>query len=80
MIRYKVEVMKELKKNGYTAGICRRNKILSESTMTHFRRGEEVDWFALNKVCLILGCQISDILEVVPTEEELKHLGIYDKE
>lgn len=80
MIRYKVEVMKELKKKGYTAGICRRNKILPESTMTRFRHGEIVTFDAINKVCLLLGCQISDILEVVPTEDELKELGVYKKE
>lgn len=76
MIRYKVEVMKELKKKGYTAGICRRNKILPESTMTRFRHGEEVDWGALNKVCLILECQISDILEVVTTKEDLEKIKL----
>lgn len=38
---------------------------LSPSTMTKLRRGEDVSMEALRKICLILRCNIGDVVEFV---------------
>ena len=38
---------------------------LSAGTMTKMRRGEDVSMEALRKVCIVLNCNIGDIVEFV---------------
>lgn len=70
MIKYKIDVVKELSNKGYTTNIIRKNKWISEATMTKIRRGENINTTTLNTLCVLLKCQPGDILEVVPTNEE----------
>lgn len=70
MIRYKIDVTKELSKRGFTANVIRKNRWISEATMTKIRRGENINTSTLNVLCVLLKCQPSDILEVIPTDEE----------
>lgn len=70
MIQYKIDVMKALAERGFTANRMRREKILSESTMQNLRRGGNITIETLNIICIILRCQPSDVLEIVPTDEE----------
>lgn len=70
MLKYKVDIMKALANRGYTANRMRREKILSESTMQNLRRGGDINTKTLNTICIILRCQPSDIIEIVPTDEE----------
>lgn len=70
MIQYKIDVMKALAERGFTANRMRREKILSESTMQNLRRGGNITAETLNVICIILRCQPSDVLEIVPTDEE----------
>nr|DAU54649.1 MAG TPA: Cro/C1-type HTH DNA-binding domain protein [Caudoviricetes sp.] len=70
MIRYKKNIMEELKERGYSSTRIRREKILSESTMQRLRRGEPIGLDAVNSICIILRCQPGDILEVVPSDQE----------
>ena len=70
MIKYKIDIMKALAERGFTANRMRREKILSESTMQNLRRGGNITIETLNIICIILRCQPSDILEIVPTDEE----------
>lgn len=70
MIKYKIDVVKELSNKGYTTNVIRKNKWISEATMTKIRRGEHINTTTLNILCVLLKCQPGDILEVVPTDEE----------
>lgn len=70
MIQYKIDVMKALAERGFTANRMRREKILSESTMQNLRRGGNITAETLNVICIILRCQPSDVLEIVPSDEE----------
>ena len=54
MIRYKKNVLEELKERGYSSTRIRREKILSESTMQRLRRGEPIGLDAVNSICIIL--------------------------
>ena len=70
MIRYKIDVTKELSNRGFTTNVIRKNRWISEATMTKIRRGEYISTKTLNVLCVLLKCQPGDILEVIPTDEE----------
>ena len=70
MIRYKIDVMKELKLRGYSSAKLRNDKIMGEKTMTYLRHGDPVDLKTINTICLLLRKQPGDIIEVIPTDEE----------
>lgn len=70
MIKYKIDVVSELSKRGYTPSIIRKNKWISEATMTSIRKGENINTKTLNVLCILLRCQPSDIIEVQPSDEE----------
>lgn len=77
MIRFKINVMEELKKKGYTANRLRNGKetgdyFLSESTMQNIRtawnnnNNISINTKALNTICSILKKQPGQILEYIP--------------
>lgn len=68
-IKYKIDVLAELKSKGYSTYKLRKEKILSESTLQQFRKGEIVSLENLTKLCKLLNCQPGDILEYVPEDE-----------
>lgn len=70
MFRYKINVLKELSTKGFTSTRMRKEKILSEATMTNIRNGKSITIETLNTICLILRCQPSDVIEITPTDEE----------
>ena len=70
LFRYKIDVMKELSERGFTSTRMRKEKILSEATMQNLRKGKGITTDTLNTICIILRCQPSDVLEIVPTDEE----------
>lgn len=70
MIRYKIDVISELSKRGYTTTKIRKDKLISEATLTKIRKGENINTTTLNSLCIMLRCQPGDILEVIPTDEE----------
>lgn len=62
-IKYKLDIMETLSKEGYSSTRLRREKLLGESYMTQLRHGELVSWAAMNTICRLLHCQPGDILE-----------------
>lgn len=70
MIKYKIDVIAELSKRGYTTTRIRKDKLLSEATLTKIRKGENINTTTLNALCIMLRCQPGDILKVEPTDEE----------
>lgn len=70
MWRYKIDILKELSNRGYTSTKMRKNKIMSEGTMQHIRNGKGISVDTLNTICLILRLEPSDIIEIIPTDEE----------
>ena len=43
---------------------------LSSSTMSKLSRGENVSTATLIKICKVLNCDIADIVEILPTNNE----------
>lgn len=70
MIKYKIDVMEELKKKGYTSYILRQNKYLSEGTITKIRKQEPINMKNMNAICCMLRKQIGEVFEVEITDEE----------
>lgn len=70
MFTYKIDILKELSAKGYTSTRMRKEKILSEATMQNIRKGKGITTDTINTICIILRCQPSDIIEIIPTDEE----------
>lgn len=70
-IRYKGDIMAELRKKGYSSTTLRKERIFGEKTMQDFRTNAEIPYKTINKLCKLLDCQPGDIMEYVeePAEE-----------
>ena len=64
-IRYKVDILAELKKKGYTSTRIRTEKLIGQSYLQQLRRGELVSWKTIDTICALLECQVGDIVEFV---------------
>ena len=62
-IRYKTDILEALKSKGYSTYRIRKEKLLAESTVQAFRKGELVSLDNIARICELLGCQPGDILE-----------------
>ena len=65
-ITYKVDVMVELKKKGYSSTRIREEKLIGQSYLQQLRHGELVSWKILNIICTLLECQPGDLLAHTP--------------
>lgn len=71
MLRFKINIMAELKKAGYPTTRIRREKLIGESTVQRLRTGNtSLNLESLDIVCEILRCQPGDLVEWVPDEEQ----------
>ena len=68
-IRYKVDVLAELKKKGYSSTRIREEKLIGQSYLQQLRRGELVSWKSLDTICSLLECQPGDLIEFVSVQE-----------
>ena len=66
VLRYKFDILKELKAQGYTAYKMQREKILSNSTIQKLRTGEVVGTANIDALCSLLHCQPGDLIEHIP--------------
>lgn len=64
-IRYKVDIMAELKKKGYSSTRIREEKLIGQSYLQQIRHGELVSWKTLDTICSLLECQPGDLIEFV---------------
>lgn len=71
MLRYKKDVLGELKEKGYNSNFIRKTKLIGQSQLQQIRSGEVVSKEVLNLLCYLLDCQIGDIIEYVPNEKEI---------
>lgn len=68
-IRYKIDILAELKKRGYTSTKIREEKLIGQSYLQQLRHGELVSWKTLDIICSLLDCQPADLIEFVKDEE-----------
>lgn len=67
-IRYKVDVLEELKKKGYSSTKIRNDKLIGQSYLQQLRHNELVSWKTLDTICGLLECQPADLIEYVREE------------
>ena len=70
MLKYKFDVLSELKNRGYSTYKIRNEKIFGEAILQKFRTGKIIAADNLDTLCKLLECQPGDILEYVPDNEE----------
>lgn len=68
-IRYKIDILAELKKIGYSSTRIREEKLIGQSYLQQLRHGELVSWKTLDTICFLLECQPADLIEYVKDEE-----------
>lgn len=71
-LKYKIDVLAELKNAGYNTSKLRKDKLLSESTIQKFRNKLPVSWENIEMLCRLLKVQPGDIIEYVEEGSE-KH-------
>ena len=64
-IQYKIDILAELKKAGYTTTKIREEKLLGQSYLQQLKHGELVSWKAIDTICELLNCQVGDLVEYV---------------
>lgn len=70
MIRYKRDILEALKEKGYTSTIIKRDNLLPSQTLQNIKSGKSITLDTLNKLCIMLRCQPSDLIECVVTDDE----------
>ena len=68
MLKYKIDVLGELKSIGYTTYSIRRDKLLGEGAVQQIRDDKVVGTTSLDKLCKLLNMQPGDIIEWVDDE------------
>lgn len=67
-IRYKVDILVELKKKGYSSTRIREEKLIGQSYLQQLRCDKLVSWKNLDTICNLLECQPNDLIEFIPVE------------
>lgn len=77
MLRYKIDIIEELKKIDLTFTAVKKNKVFSQCTMMKFLKGDtSVSHKNLNRLCCLLNMQPGEIIGCVKTErDEIELLG-----
>lgn len=70
MYQYKIDVMQKLKERGYNTYTIKQSGALSQGTLTKLKNNGNITLDTLNTLCIMLKCQPSDIIEIIPTDEE----------
>ncbi len=68
-IRYKVDILEELKKKGYSSTRIRNDKLIGQSYLQQLRHNELVSWKTLDTICGLLDCQPADLIEYVREDD-----------
>lgn len=69
-LKYKIDVLAELKAMGYSTYRLRKEKLFGEATLQKIRNGEPVSWDNIETLCKLLNIQVGDIIEYIPDNEE----------
>ena len=64
-IRYRVDVLAELKKKGYSSTKIGEEKLIGQSYLQQLRHQELVSWKTIDTICGLLDCQVGDLVEYV---------------
>ena len=69
-IQYKIDVLAELKKKGFSTARIREEKLIGQSYLQQLRHGDLVSWKTIDTLCRLLECQPGDLVEYVKEPQE----------
>lgn len=69
MIIYK-DIIAKLKEAGYNTNKIRKEKIMSEGTLTNIRQNRCITTDTLNLICKLTGCTVEELIEYVEERKE----------
>lgn len=73
MVAFKIDILSELKKKGFRTTELINKKVVTSQTLQNIRNGQtNLSMKTINNICICLGCQISDILEIIPTDDDIE--------
>lgn len=67
--KFKIDVLAALNEKGINFYTCRKDGTFSQGTLTHLRKGENISLNTAAKICSILQCELSDIIEIIPDSD-----------
>lgn len=70
MIVYKKDIFQLLKEKGFNQTRIQKERLLPAQTQQNIKAGKSITLDTLNKICIMCKCQPSDIIEIIPTDEE----------
>ena len=70
MLVYRIDVLAELKKKGYTPKRLKEEKLIADVNVQRIRHGVMVGNIALNQICTLLQKQPGSIIKWMPDEQE----------
>ncbi len=74
MFSYKIDVLEELKNKGYTTYVLRKNKYLSETTISNLRNGKPITMKALDAICIMLRKTPEEIIDFqISDDDKIKY-------
>ena len=68
MFKYKINIIETLKSKGFNTTIIAKDRLLPDHALQDIRNGQVVGIHTLDKICNLLDCQLSDIVEHVKDE------------
>lgn len=71
MLKYKFDVLHQLKSIGYNTNKLRQDKLLAQATIQNIRQNKIVGINSLHVLCKLFNCQLSDIIEYIPDEDNV---------
>lgn len=66
MFRYKLDVITELKRAGYSSYRIRKEGTINQTALQKLRDGKMIAWDQLDIICTTLHLQPGDLIEHVP--------------
>ena len=77
MIKYKINIAAALEGKGFNTYKAKTTKLLSQDTLKKIKNEDtNISLESINRICMILGMQPSDLIEYVENEEEKKKYNI----
>lgn len=64
--KFKIDVLAALSEKGINYYTCKKDGMFSQGTLTHLRKQENISLNTAAKICSILQCELSDIIEIIP--------------
>ena len=63
------KMLKLMEEKGITSYVCKRDNIIGQATYKKIKSGGDIDTRTIAKMCEVLECQPSDLMEYVPDDE-----------